>query len=65
MILFVYYMFPLTEAPLSALFTLSPLWQLNVLSEALEEETDKFLVRLLLIDLVELYPTKVLGHTPH
>ena len=40
MILFVYYMFPLTEAPLCALFTLSPLWQLNVLSEALEEETD-------------------------
>ena len=65
MILFIYYVLALTETPLCALLPISPLRHLNVLSEALKEETDQFVMRLLLINHVQLYAPEVLSHTAH
>lgn len=61
----IYNLLPFTQAPLCALPIRRPLRCSNVLAEAVKEETDEFFVRLLLIDLVELYSPEVLGHTPH
>ena len=62
-VLFIYDMFTFTEASLRAL--LGPLRRLQVLPEALQEESNQLLVRLVLIDLVQLYAPEVLSHTPH
>ena len=65
MILFIYYVLALTETPLCAVPPIRPLRHLNVLSEALKEETNQFVMRLLLIDRVQLYTPEVLSHTAH